>query len=396
MGETISWAFVRYLNDLTTVRMYDWTSALLTILMGSVKEFHRTAGKVTGCVVVLLFWLCEHSDIVQPKSENMFPRFLKWDIGELLSSCQGVDLSRPVKFQVKVDRLRSFKYEREVMGLDIEVGGGEVTDVVDGIPEEAGGSDSFVEEGNQGNKTSERVVSGVKDKIENMVEDGDKCGENVHWPRGDVVDVSKNVVSGSYEGGKCAGVDGVINEQERNAISALENDNKLKDSKIAMLEVEASRLKRENEMQVICIIGGFWCVLKMKDEEVEKLKKESMDLRKQIAILEDQLADRDVHDVTQAFRTVEVDCNVGGLGAGSSGVGGEGFSDVTPLRAVGVCVNNFRESDLNLGTDDRMVQVDRACDLNMFDSKQKWYHKCCRQLQSLVSRSLMCVTLRVK
>ncbi|GMP54433.1 hypothetical protein CsSME_00019611 [Camellia sinensis var. sinensis] len=109
----------------------------------------------------------------------------------------------------------------------------------------------------------------------------------------------------------------------------------------------------------------------MKDEEVEKLKKENMDLLKQIVILEDQLADRDVHDVTQAFRTMEVDCNVEGLGAGSSGVGGEGYSDVTPLRAVGLCVNNFGESDLNLGTDDRMVQVDGPYDLNMFDSKTK-------------------------
>ena len=59
-GETISWAFVRYMNDLSTVRMYDWTGAILTTLMASIKEFHRTPGKVTGCVVALL--VCVHLD----------------------------------------------------------------------------------------------------------------------------------------------------------------------------------------------------------------------------------------------------------------------------------------------------------------------------------------------
>ncbi|KAI8007143.1 hypothetical protein LOK49_LG07G00188 [Camellia lanceoleosa] len=122
-------------------------------------------------------------------------------------------------------------------------------------------------------------------------------------------------------------------------------------------------------MQAIHIVGGFRCVLKMKDEEVEKLKKENMELRKQIVVLEDQLADRNVHDVTQAFRTMEVDCKVRGVGTGSSEFGGEGLSDVTPLCAVGMCVNNCGESDLNLGTDDMMVQVHGPYNLNMYDSK---------------------------
>ncbi|KAI7986992.1 putative receptor protein kinase ZmPK1 [Camellia lanceoleosa] len=65
------------------------------------------------------YWLCEHSSIIEPQTENMFPRFMKWDIGKLLIKGQGVDLSGPVKFQVKVDRLRSFEYEREMMGADV-------------------------------------------------------------------------------------------------------------------------------------------------------------------------------------------------------------------------------------------------------------------------------------
>ncbi|KAL7220888.1 hypothetical protein ACSBR2_013720 [Camellia fascicularis] len=101
-GETISWAFVRYMNDLETVRMYDWTGAIMSALMGPVKEFHRMPWKVTGCMVALLYWICEHSTIIEPETENMFPRFMKWDIGKLLSKGQGVDLSEPVNFQSDV------------------------------------------------------------------------------------------------------------------------------------------------------------------------------------------------------------------------------------------------------------------------------------------------------
>ncbi|KAL7262996.1 hypothetical protein ACSBR1_001208 [Camellia fascicularis] len=58
-GKTISWAFVRYIDDLKTVRAYDWTGAILQMLTGSIKDFHHTPEKVTGCVVALLvciFW----------------------------------------------------------------------------------------------------------------------------------------------------------------------------------------------------------------------------------------------------------------------------------------------------------------------------------------------------
>ncbi|CAL5361483.1 unnamed protein product [Camellia sinensis] len=98
-GETISWAFVRYIDDLNTVRSYDWTGAILQMFMGSIKDFHQTPEKVTGCVVALLYWICEHSTLVKPETESMFPRFMKWDIGALVTRIRGLDLSTPGKFQ---------------------------------------------------------------------------------------------------------------------------------------------------------------------------------------------------------------------------------------------------------------------------------------------------------
>ncbi|KAL7163399.1 hypothetical protein ACSBR2_039492 [Camellia fascicularis] len=142
-SETISWAFVRYMNNLNTVRMYDWIGAIMIALMGPVKEFHRMPWKVTGYVVALLYWICEHSTILEPQTDNMFPRFMKWDIGKLLSKAQGVDLSGPINFRyVKVDRLRSFDYEREVMEVDVVVLENVELDVFDCV----GGDEAFVDE----------------------------------------------------------------------------------------------------------------------------------------------------------------------------------------------------------------------------------------------------------
>ncbi|GMP23718.1 hypothetical protein CsSME_00001216 [Camellia sinensis var. sinensis] len=173
-GETISWAFVRYMNDLSTVRMYDWTGAILTTVMASIKEFHRTPGKVTGCVVALLYWLCEHSNIVEPQTDNMFLRFLKWDIGALMNKMQGVDLAGTIGFQVKVDRLRSFDYEREVMGTDIEAEEDGFADI-NGRGEDCDGVDEhFVAEGARKNESDDHVVQGRKLDVKRFTEHVDR------------------------------------------------------------------------------------------------------------------------------------------------------------------------------------------------------------------------------
>ncbi|GMP80210.1 hypothetical protein CsSME_00035397 [Camellia sinensis var. sinensis] len=102
---------------------------------------------------------------------------------------------------------------------------------------------------------------------------------------------------------------------------------------IALLEEEVAGLKRKLEAQAVNIVGGFECVLGIKNEEVDKLKKENSELRRNVLVLEDQLADRDVHVVTQAFCEVEVRYDdVGGSDAGAR-VGGQVVYNVSPIRA---------------------------------------------------------------
>ncbi|KAI8008260.1 hypothetical protein LOK49_LG07G00789 [Camellia lanceoleosa] len=232
----------------------------------------------------------------------MFPRFMKWDIGKLLIKGQGVDLSGPVNFQIKVDRLRSFEYEREMMGADVVMFGDVQADVVDCV----GGDDAFVEGG----------VGIDTEKCDAMHTDDLECGFGVvreecsSWEGqkagspvgGNAADVLRSFVFvNNSEGVKGSRVDEYVN-----AIAILELDNKRKGGMITLLEGEVDGLKRKLEAQVVNIVGGFECVLGIKNDEVEKLKKENIELRRSLLVLEDQIADRNVHVVTQAFRDVQV------------------------------------------------------------------------------------------
>ncbi|THG07714.1 hypothetical protein TEA_009663 [Camellia sinensis var. sinensis] len=301
-GETISWAFVRYMNDLNTVRMYNWTGAIMTALMGPVKEFHRMPWKVTGYVVALLYWICEHSTIIEPQTDNMFPKFMKWDIGKLLSKAQGVDLSGPVNFQL---------------------------DVVDCV----GGDDAFVDE-LKGDGIHTEAAMHIDNLEFGFGDIREECSSwEGHKPDMTVGGNGANALHGSTAGKDNERVnDSKVNESS-SAIAILELENKRKDAMIALLEEEIAGLKKKLEAQAVNIVGGFECVLGIKNDEVDKLKKENIELRRNVLVLEDQLTDRDVHVVTQAFQDMEVRRDgVGGSDAGVR-VGGQVVHNVSPIRA---------------------------------------------------------------
>ncbi|KAL7209548.1 hypothetical protein ACSBR1_031154 [Camellia fascicularis] len=139
-GETISWVFVRYIDNLNTVQTYDWTAAILNTLMRLVREFYRNPEKVTSCVVTLLYWLCEHTDIVATGKPIMFPRFSKWNISTLLGRTRGLELTFVTHFQVMPRRLMSEPYEKVIIvGEDFD-------NVLDGNVDangEGGGQDNI-------------------------------------------------------------------------------------------------------------------------------------------------------------------------------------------------------------------------------------------------------------
>ncbi|KAI8031341.1 hypothetical protein LOK49_LG01G02487 [Camellia lanceoleosa] len=89
-------------------------------------------------------------------------------------------------------------------------------------------------------------------------------------------------------------------------ITNLELQISIKDNEILKLETEVDKLRRLNEMQTLHLVGGFESIFKVHDGELEKLVAENAELRKTIFGLEEQLANQEVHNVTQTFRDVTV------------------------------------------------------------------------------------------
>ncbi|THG04327.1 hypothetical protein TEA_011039 [Camellia sinensis var. sinensis] len=87
-GEHIRWAFVRVIDKLETLRLYDWTAIIRNTLISSLTETYDRPERVIGCVISLL-----HSIIVQPEHCNVTLRFCKWNIGTLIGGLKGINFS---------------------------------------------------------------------------------------------------------------------------------------------------------------------------------------------------------------------------------------------------------------------------------------------------------------
>ncbi|GMP62988.1 hypothetical protein CsSME_00024865 [Camellia sinensis var. sinensis] len=322
-GENVSWNFIRYVDNLDAMKLYDWTGAVHSMLMSSIRDFHRTPHKVTGCVIALLYWLCEHTSVVKANSAHMFPRFLKWNVNELLASVRGVNLSGPLNFMVNPRQLVAAEHEMFILRGDAMV----AKDCLD-VSAREGGCDGCGKNETEGCKVGadggKKVADSSNTNSEdrgNLPETPKMCGQSTML-RPDVLcggeqlgfQIGTSKIVGGV-GGRLVSCDRVESDVNEFGVSNID-----KDDVIAKLEEEVVRLKKKNDIQAVHIVEGFESVLRVKDEEKKKLQLENAKLRQTVAILEEQLADQAVHNVMQRFK-------VGDLGheGGVAGKGGCGY-----------------------------------------------------------------------
>ncbi|CAL5428078.1 unnamed protein product [Camellia sinensis] len=324
-GETISWNLIRYVDNFDAMKLYDWGAAVRNMLMCSVRDFHRTPEKVTGCVVALTFWLCEHTNIVKPKYGHRFPRFLRWDVGELLSTSQGLKLSETNKFEVITDELSVLVHEVAMLEGERMLGEGN-----GGLVEEEGG------------KVTGLAVSGTAEVAVTLEgrSYGKQCSgsirkEDVTVPVGKRSVERGGVSSVVVEGGDGKSSCGHVGSRSPDFITVDAGDSKV----VMELKNEVERLKRKNEMQSVNLVAGFESIFKVKDEECKKLIAENAELRRSLAALEEQVAEQAVHSVTQHFTSVNVtDPNVDGYVV-RNGVGVGNVQDHCPTVEGGIMVD---------------------------------------------------------
>ncbi|KAI8000120.1 hypothetical protein LOK49_LG09G01498 [Camellia lanceoleosa] len=130
---------------------------------------------------------------------------------------------------------------------------------------------------------------------------------------------------------------------------ALRAECTVKDGMIAELQAEVDRLRRMKEKQAVDIVGGFTLVFKAKEDEMKKVAEENVELRRKIGVLEEQLAEQDVHNVTRAFcMVVDGDTDM----AEGDGVG---RMERATLDSVGQRRNYLLKSSGNFGGIDEKI-----------------------------------------
>ncbi|GMP61073.1 hypothetical protein CsSME_00023682 [Camellia sinensis var. sinensis] len=103
-GTTIGWGFMKYLEDIDKMKSYDWCDAAKQQLKKSIERNINQIDKVSGCVMVVLYWICEHTSTIKPNAKNTIPRFAKWNItclGQQLASSSLQELKDIVENNLK-------------------------------------------------------------------------------------------------------------------------------------------------------------------------------------------------------------------------------------------------------------------------------------------------------
>ncbi|KAI8530351.1 hypothetical protein RHMOL_Rhmol11G0050900 [Rhododendron molle] len=99
-GTTVKWVYLERLEDVVRIRNYDWCGAILDELMMSIKQHHDDPRRVSRCVMVLLYWLCKHTNLVKPLHPEESLGIIKWRTVDLVKVFREIALNELESNQV--------------------------------------------------------------------------------------------------------------------------------------------------------------------------------------------------------------------------------------------------------------------------------------------------------
>ncbi|KAI8002852.1 hypothetical protein LOK49_LG08G03378 [Camellia lanceoleosa] len=248
----------------------------------------------TVCVSTLLsYFLCEHTTLVVVDRPEVFPRFLKWNVGTLLTRLRSVTLDDVDKFE---GRLQVSKYERDQLLNGNNVVDGNDDDFVDRI--------DMIDDVHRDEKTID-----AKKPVMNVIAGGAQSGMQVKAQLTDELPVGRLKRVAETRTGRVnfmTNFDGpsvaTTFENAHQTIFVLQSKNKSKDFVIAKLEEQVSKLTSALEQQASNMFVGFNSCLKVKDDEIARMTGVISDLRSTITGLEEKLASSDAHPTGEGAR----------------------------------------------------------------------------------------------
>ncbi|CAL5376325.1 unnamed protein product [Camellia sinensis] len=125
-GETIGWGYYAHMVPLESMQEYDWAKQIRTMLTSSISQNDKNPAKVTGCVMLLMYWLCEHTTVLQPHRPNAFPRCVKWDLTALQKKMKTTSLADLGFNEVNAGELFAIptelqKFKRKTLKVEPEI-----------------------------------------------------------------------------------------------------------------------------------------------------------------------------------------------------------------------------------------------------------------------------------
>ncbi|KAI8572575.1 hypothetical protein RHMOL_Rhmol01G0210100 [Rhododendron molle] len=80
---TIAWTYVHCMEKIEEIKDYDWAQSIAETLNTSMHKFHDKPRDATGCVVALMYWICEHTNLIARPKNEAIPRLLNWNTSNL-------------------------------------------------------------------------------------------------------------------------------------------------------------------------------------------------------------------------------------------------------------------------------------------------------------------------
>ncbi|KAL7126126.1 hypothetical protein ABFS83_14G164900 [Erythranthe nasuta] len=80
-GDQVSWWMVQLCDELYKLSDYNWAGYIVDFLIKYVQKTEPSL--VRGCTTLLLYWMCERINIIEPIIADAFPRFQKWNLKTL-------------------------------------------------------------------------------------------------------------------------------------------------------------------------------------------------------------------------------------------------------------------------------------------------------------------------
>ncbi|KAL7106005.1 hypothetical protein ACP275_07G083300 [Erythranthe tilingii] len=81
-AEIVAWWMFKYVRDIDQTMAYNWPMGITEFLQHQI-HIAKELDKTKGCIPLILYFICERTNLVQPVTVNAFPRFRRWVIQEL-------------------------------------------------------------------------------------------------------------------------------------------------------------------------------------------------------------------------------------------------------------------------------------------------------------------------